>query len=150
MWNFLILCRVYDKAMAVRFTQDAFEQIKSHSLKERPREACGILTGPENSRQISVVVACANMDSNPRAAYTIDPTELLRVIDEIDLTPGVRLAGFYHSHPFSAASPSKVDRNRAAWDGFIYVIYSVPEDELKCYLWDDEAKSFQALDVIFE
>ncbi|GBE17738.1 cysO-cysteine peptidase [archaeon BMS3Abin16] len=136
--------------MAVTFTQDAFEQIKSHSLKERPIEACGILTGPENSRQISAVVTCANVDENPRAAYTIHPKELLQVIDEIDATQGIRLAGFYHSHPFSEASPSNVDRDRAAWDRFIYAIYSIPLDLLKCYLWDDEAKIFHILDVISE
>ena len=136
--------------MAVTFTQDAFEQIKSHSLKERPIEACGVLTGPEKSRQISAGVTCANMDENPRAAYTIDPKELLQVIDEIDATQGIRLAGFYHSHPFSEASPSNVDRDRAAWDRFIYAIYSIPLDLLKCYLWDDEENCFQTLDVILE
>lgn len=132
------------------FNSATLAAIKRHSLNVKPTEACGILAGTLNPNVVSKVVACENVDSNPHAAYTIDPTELLNALTELDISPDTRHIGFYHSHPFSSAAPSNIDVARATWDSFLYAIYSVRDDRLKCYIWCEEENRFKAVKVIFE
>jgi len=116
-------------------TLEALQKIRLHAIEEAPREACGILAG-RHKREISKVLKCENVDGNPYIAYTIAPSQLLAIIDEIESEGSeVELVGFYHTHPFSSAHPSLVDVERAAWEGFVYAIYSIPDHELACWRW---------------
>jgi proteasome lid subunit RPN8/RPN11 len=127
----------------VIFTNGVFELIKAHALKDKPKESCGILAGaPTEKTTVTDATPCTNVDSNPFAAYTIDPTELLRAIDEIEGKGELKHLGFYHSHPFSSPIPSMVDQKRATWDGFLYAIYSVEEDEIRCWRWIEDEGEF--------
>jgi proteasome lid subunit RPN8/RPN11 len=128
-------------SIMIVLTKLAFKMIQEHSLQESPREACGILAGTtvENPR-ITNVFCCSNVDENPNEAYTISPNELLKVIDEIEGGKnGLEFMGFYHSHPFSSPTPSSVDARQANWDGFVYLIFSVPKDKLRCWRWREKS-----------
>jgi proteasome lid subunit RPN8/RPN11 len=128
----------------IAMSEAVFKKIKGHSLQESPKEACGILSGntSENPR-ITRVFCCSNVDKNPYVAYTINPDELLKAIDEIEGDKkGPELMGFYHSHPFSSPNPSLVDMSRATWERFIYAIFSISEDRLKCWKWMGEPGGF--------
>jgi proteasome lid subunit RPN8/RPN11 len=119
------------------------KKIREHSQAESPKEACGVLAGTraENS-VVKRVVPCTNADINSSSAYTIHPTELLKVLDEIEFTEDIELVGFYHSHPFSSAHPSLIDEGRATWDDFLYMIFSVAENRLTAWTWDEEKNNF--------
>jgi proteasome lid subunit RPN8/RPN11 len=118
-------------------------KIRSHAIKEVPKEACGILAGIKNDGyRIFEAFSCRNVDSKPNSAYTIEPEELLRVLSKIEVLKGIELIGFYHSHPFTSPFPSETDRERAMWDGFIYLIYSLPQDRLKGWKWKGETEKF--------
>ena len=126
----------------VSFTKKAFESIKGHALHEAPKEACGVLAGAQ--KKVTEVFPCTNVDKNPYSAYTVDPQELLKIMDEIekDSSKSLEIIGFYHSHPFTGSRPSAVDISRAAWDEYLYAIYSIPEDMLRCWRWSEEQKRF--------
>jgi proteasome lid subunit RPN8/RPN11 len=129
--------------MAMSLTQGTLEKIKVHSVKERPKEACGILVGPPGGKtDVTDVISCTNVDENPYSAYTIHPEELLKAIDKIESDKGLKLLGFYHSHPFSSPHPSMVDQKRATWDRFIYAIYSVEKDKIHCWRWHEAEGEF--------
>jgi proteasome lid subunit RPN8/RPN11 len=125
-------------------TKAGLKNIREHALIEAPKEACGILAGPRNQK-ITEVFRCTNTDENPLTAYTIDPKELLETINEIERSPkNLKPLGFYHSHPFSSSSPSAIDVGRATWDGFFYLIYSIPKDEIKVWKWMEDQERFVA------
>ena len=129
------------------FDRVAMEVIKQHSNDEVPNEACGILAGKQlgNEKAVTDVVKCSNVDVSPKNAYTIDSAELLKTIIELESSQSIEHIGFYHSHPFSSPNPSMVDLNRATWDGFIYAIYSVPENRFLCFQWLEEKKVLKPL-----
>ncbi|RMF89337.1 MAG: M67 family peptidase [Methanobacteriota archaeon] len=129
------------------FTEKALRDIKNHGYREAPKEACGILAGAPGTKAVSRIFPCANVDDNPLSAYTIEPEELLRRITEIEDSHELELIGFYHSHPFSAPMPSTVDVERATWDGFCYAIYSLTEDEVRCWRWNEAEGRFTEEDV---
>ena len=88
-----------------------------HAEGEAPREACGILAGiAKRGKVVEKVYPCRNADPSPLAAYTIDPKELLAVLEEIEGS-GMELLGFYHSHSRGPEFPSGVDSARANWPG---------------------------------
>lgn len=129
-------------------SKPAYNMIVDHARSERPNEACGIMAGAKNERTITRVFRCINVDEHPGNAYTIDPTELLKVTREIETTKSdLELIGFYHSHPYSSPEPSSIDRERAAWGGFLYLIYSIPAKDLGCWRWMEKSKSFAIEEV---
>lgn len=131
------------------FTEDALIRIKEHALSEAPKEACGVLAGTtENRCTVTKTFSCTNVDKNPLSAYTIDPNELLKVINGIEENKnGLELLGFYHSHPYSRAGPSQIDVERATWNGFFYAIYSFSRDEVRCWKWKEDRKGFTEEEV---
>jgi proteasome lid subunit RPN8/RPN11 len=93
-----------------------------------PEEICGILVGSEEAGtgKVSRVVPTRNASDEGRARrYEIPPADLVheqRTASE----QGLRLLGFYHSHPDHPAVPSDHDLERA-WSGYVYVIVPVQD-----------------------
>ncbi|MFW6385455.1 MAG: desampylase [Halodesulfurarchaeum sp.] len=101
------------------------ESIVEHARRGTPEEVCGLLAG--RSGELDLITRnyeTANVAVEPRATYAIDPEEQYRLMTEIDET-GLDLIGFYHSHPASPAEPSPIDRDRATWEGYRYLIVSL-------------------------
>ncbi len=55
--------------------------------------------------------------------FSIDPLQQLKAEREAE-KQGMKLLGFYHSHPDHPARPSEYDREHA-WETFSYVIVSI-------------------------
>ncbi len=121
---------------------DAFKAIANHAKRVSPLEACGVLGGlmKEEPRVISTS-PCDNIDEKPHVSYTIESRELLKIIDEIE-RGGLEVVGFYHSHPLSSPVPSIIDMERATWDGFYYLIYSVQSEKARAWKWVEEGQKF--------
>jgi len=112
------------------------ERISSHSRESYPVEACGILIGTlaGDVRSVTEVWPAKNQLSS-ESSYEIDPETLFRAFSHAEQNK-VEAVGFYHSHPFSSANASEVDKARANYPGLSYVIYSIPRNEIESFYFD--------------
>ena len=59
----------------------------------------------------------------PRVRFTVSPQDYLAVEEQADAR-GMRLLGFWHSHPDHPARPSETDRSHA-WEGLLTIVITV-------------------------
>ncbi|MEE9593861.1 MAG: M67 family metallopeptidase [Candidatus Hydrothermarchaeales archaeon] len=133
----------------IAFNKRIRDELLAHATKESPHEACGVIAGTINgeAREVVRVYECTNADPYPDVGYEIEPTELLRVMEDAE-GKSLEILGFYHSHPMSLARPSMVDESKATWPGHSYVIVSPKSTEqITSWIWD-EGRGFVAEEVI--
>ena len=97
------------------------DQVMAHARREAPAEACGILLG-SSSRLVEAVPA-HNLSADPNR-FEIDPQDHFAAMREARRR-GLDVAGFYHSHPHSAATPSPTDVAEVTYGGILYLIVSL-------------------------
>lgn len=91
-----------------------------------PEEVCGILVGRETDGNGDVVrvVPTVNASERDRAhRYVIPPADLVHE-QRTSREQGMRILGFYHSHPDHPAVPSSHDLE-LAWREYVYLIVPV-------------------------
>jgi [CysO sulfur-carrier protein]-S-L-cysteine hydrolase len=123
-----------------------FKEMVEHGLREFPNEACGLVAGPAGTPE--KFYALTNLDASP-VSYRLDPTEQLRVFDEMD-EQGWELHGIFHTHTHSEAYPSETDRSLAFYPDARYLIMSLSDrehPELKAFRIVDGEVSAEALTV---
>ncbi|NLX23466.1 MAG: M67 family metallopeptidase [Phycisphaerae bacterium] len=108
------------------------EAIVDHARACLPAECCGILIGlpvgeqpptstADESLQVSEVHPVRNIASADQSNhYKIDPLDHLR-LQRTARERGLRILGFYHSHPQGPAEPSIEDMRRP-WAGYAYLV----------------------------
>jgi proteasome lid subunit RPN8/RPN11 len=100
-----------------------FDEIVAHCQGEYPNEACGLVAGKEG---IPVrVIPMRNADASP-GTYRLEPTEQLRVFEEIE-DEGQEMFAIFHSHTHSEAYPSPTDRRQAFYPEARYLILSLQD-----------------------
>lgn len=105
------------------------ERIIAQCRREAPLEACGVLAGTVQGagrdpvKEVVTVHPCRNELRSP-IEYRISPDEQIRVFSTID-EAGLRLVGFYHSHPHHSSRPSNLDEERAHYYGHSYLIVAL-------------------------
>lgn len=87
-------------------TPTVARELEWHARQDHPLEACGLLVGTGN--QIVDVIAVENAAEHKQQAFQIDQQALDTYLPIIR-GRGLRLLGFYHSHPNGAAIPSQHD-----------------------------------------
>jgi len=98
--------------------------IFAHAKEEYPNECCGLLIGRGN--EVSRVWRAVNVNRSP-TTYRVDPRELLRFFEELDVT-GEDMVGIYHSHTRSPAYPSVTDVSYArGYPRAAYLIISLAD-----------------------
>ncbi len=102
--------------------------IRAQLANSYPNEAGGFLLGegalpasPRISAAIPVENQFAIAEQHHR--YAMSPQDWLRYEDEAE-NRGLRLLGYYHSHPDSPAIPSEYDRAHAL-PNFVYLITTI-------------------------
>jgi proteasome lid subunit RPN8/RPN11 len=65
-------------------------------------------------------VSARNLAESP-TRFLLDPSDHIAAIRSARRR-GLRVVGFYHSHPKSAASPSETDRHEANYPDHLYLI----------------------------
>jgi proteasome lid subunit RPN8/RPN11 len=100
------------------------DAIRTHALRDRPRECCGILVGIGD--EIVEAVAAANVAADPLRRYEVSPADHFAQIKRCRAAGGegpraLRIVGVYHSHPHSAPVPSPTDLEQA-FEEYVYVI----------------------------
>ena len=102
----------------MRIHRRLIDSIVAHAIEGRPAECCGVLIG--NDEEIVEAVRSPNLSPDPNR-YELDPKvhiDARRSARERAL----RVVGFYHSHPHSAATPSSADLAEAAYPDAVYLI----------------------------
>ena len=122
--------------MTLEITAEHVERITSHSKESHPIEACGVLIGTFGGdvRTVTEIWPAKNRLSS-ESSYEIDPETLFRAFSHAEKN-NLEIVGFYHSHPFSSADASEIDRARANYPGLSYVIYSIPRNEILSFYFD--------------
>ncbi len=107
----------------VRLTRPVLEEIRREAARAYPHEGCGALIGPAPGN-VQETLALPNQDADsPRTRFAVSPRDYMAVESAADAR-GVRLLGFWHSHPDHPARPSATDR-RYAWEGLLTVVIAV-------------------------
>ena len=103
----------------LKISRTVLDAIRSHAASEPALEVCGLLFG--SAERIDGAEATANVAADPARRFEIDPIALFRAI-RAERQGGPKLAGYYHSHPGGAATPSPTDQAMAVPDGRAWLI----------------------------
>jgi len=107
----------------IQIPADIREAMVRHSFDCLPNEACGLLAGRDG--RVEHFYPMRNADQSP-STYRLDPTEQLRVFNEIE-EAGLDLGGIFHSHTRSEAYPSPTDLHQAFYPEARYVLVSLAD-----------------------
>jgi [CysO sulfur-carrier protein]-S-L-cysteine hydrolase len=106
----------------LRLPEDMATQMIEHAQAEYPKEACGMVLGPDGeARELHQLV---NVDDNPVMRYNVDPRELKRLTDYM-YEKEWDVVAIWHSHTGSPAFPSKTDVELAGYPQAAYVLVSL-------------------------
>jgi [CysO sulfur-carrier protein]-S-L-cysteine hydrolase len=101
---------------SVRLPVGIAETIVAHARAEQPNEACGVIVGSADAGSGGVPLRyepCRNEAASP-VRFRIHPDDLLRIALATEAA-GQDFWAFVHSHVRSAAVPSRMDIEAAAW-----------------------------------
>jgi desampylase len=105
-------------AMQVRMTSELHARLLAEAAGSPAHEVCGLLIGDD---RIDAIVPTANVATDTRRAFEIDPKPLFDAI-RTERAGGSKLFGAYHSHPEGPPHPSPRDHAQAAGDDRIWLI----------------------------
>ena len=129
----------------IEMGRDIIGALKSHAVREAPREACGVLAGRKD--MVERMVECRNASKYPETTYEIAPTDLLKTLEDIE-SWSMEVLGFYHSHPMGLDEPSIIDEGRATWPGYSYVIVSISgKSSISSWRWGKAENKFEKEEV---
>lgn len=93
--------------------------IVAHAVAQYPNEACGLLA-LDGDGCVRRAYCLTNVDASP-VAFTVDPDEHFASLTDAE-GMGWSLSGSFHSHPRTAAVPSRTDVTRALEPEWVYVL----------------------------
>jgi proteasome lid subunit RPN8/RPN11 len=132
----------------VRLAAEAAEAIRREAARAYPAEGCGALLGAAHAA-VSEILPLANTEAeSPRTRFAVSPLEYMAVEERADAR-GLKLLGFWHSHPDHPARPSPTDR-AYAWPGLLTLVIGVERgDPGEMTAWDvpGEEEAFRQLDL---
>jgi len=111
--------------------QIAYDELLEHCRSEQPYEACGIVSGVNNT-VISVWKLKNEIKSEKR--YFVSKETVQQIFNEIS-SKGENVLGIYHSHPKTSPVPSKFDLMNHPYQHVKMIIISLKKKEpvIKCY-----------------
>jgi proteasome lid subunit RPN8/RPN11 len=130
----------------VRVVQSVVDAVIAHALECRPAECCGVLLGKDDD--IVEAVRSQNLSDNPNR-YELDPQVHIHARQRARAS-GLRVAGFYHSHPHSEASPSATDLAEASYDDVVWLIVGLHGEAPEVRLFVIQQGAFRELPLTVE
>ncbi|MGD0073433.1 MAG: M67 family metallopeptidase [Candidatus Binataceae bacterium] len=145
----------------IRIRRENFAAIIAQAEREFPDECCGLVIGDGPAEQVRPIrnvqnqkhtADPVNYPRNARDAFTMDPKQVLAVLEESDRS-GLPLKIVYHSHPDHDAYFSAVDRTRACsldpaepdFPDVAHLVLSVKAGDFvraAAFIWDSIRKDF--------
>ena len=123
--------------MEIELTRAVHAQLLEDAALRAPDEACGLLLGREGIEELR---PCANVHSAPSSHFEIEPQALIDAY-RAARQGGLKVIGYYHSHPQGRAEPSATDRAMASSDGRVWAI--VARETVT--FWRDGVQGFEPL-----
>lgn len=130
----------------MRIRRSVLEAIVEHARAEAPLECCGLLLG--SADLIEESRAAENLQRSP-VRFVVDPAAHFAAIREARRTHRTVL-GAYHSHPQTAAVPSRIDLAEWHDPALLQVIVSLADDEPVLRAWRLEQGSAVAAPLTVE
>lgn len=148
-----------DGQLAVRLTEEVWNEISKHAQDTFPEECCGVILTAGETEQVHRLKNIQNKlhaldpQTYPRTAviaYAMDPLELDQVIHEGE-SKGLRLKAIYHSHPDHDAYFSDEDKAFASPFGeptypesaqVVISIYNRAVKIIRAFAWSEENHDF--------
>jgi proteasome lid subunit RPN8/RPN11 len=129
---------------SIKLPQRVVAGLRRHAVAALPAECCGALVGLSAPSQLEVRAAIPVVNEE-RAVdrYSIDARVVLH-LERQAAAAGVRLLGFYHSHPEGPAAPSQVDVELAC-PGYLYLIIQPQHGTLRGWRLRDDRLGFTEL-----
>jgi len=119
-------------ATKILLSDQAGAQIRAHGAETYPQECCGALLGHdgETGREVTALLPLVNRnEDSPRNRFSVTAEDVL-VAEQAARKKGLKVLGWYHSHPDHPARPSEYDREYA-WPWYSYIIVSVKKGAAK-------------------
>jgi proteasome lid subunit RPN8/RPN11 len=112
---------------SIHLAAKALAAIRAEAARAYPHEGCGALLGPSEHEVRESLPLPNDEEGSPRTRFRVSPRDYIAV-EETAEARGLRLVGFWHSHPDHPARPSPTDR-RYAWVGLLTVVVRVEKGE---------------------
>lgn len=112
-----------------KIKKEVIDFIREDGFKEKPIEACGYLAG--NNDIITQAIKMRNVDNSPDH-FSFEVKEQFDVVKKVR-NSGMQIIGIYHTHPETPARMSEEDIRLANDTNIIYLIYSLKNDDFKCF-----------------
>jgi proteasome lid subunit RPN8/RPN11 len=141
----------------ITFASGVREAMARHLISVFPNEGCGILYcgSAADPLQIMEAIPVRNVAKDADRNYELDPLEYLSL--EKKVAGGLRIAGFYHGHPNSAAKPSHRDLEAAMGlfevtrEVYVYAIQRVTAgqaQEMTAWCLNERRNGFTELEIV--
>jgi S-sulfo-L-cysteine synthase (O-acetyl-L-serine-dependent) len=118
-----------DAPRHLRIEAAQLQAIRRHGARTFPDECCGALLGPKQG-EVTEGFPLDNMfPDSQRRRFLVGPKEYM-LAEKRATETGLKLLGFYHSHPDHPAEPSQFDLDHA-WPNMSYLIVSVRQGHPK-------------------
>lgn len=131
----------------LRLDRDLLAAIREHAQAVYPEEACGGLLGQVGKAGTLALVESVPLANTRQAErwrrYLIGPDDVLALERRAE-TAGLKVVGYYHSHPDAPTRPSAFDREHA-WPRYVYLIVRVDDGrarEVRAWQLSDDRENF--------
>ena len=122
----------------IELTREVLDGLLDEARRALPCEACGLLLG--RGQAIDRILPTRNVHPSPQTHFEIDPQALVDA-HRAEREGGLRVIGYYHSHPRGTAEPSATDRAQSSGDGRVWAIAGAGDVKF----WRDDETGFVEL-----
>jgi proteasome lid subunit RPN8/RPN11 len=125
---------LFEHGPLLKVAAEVLEAVTAHARRATPSECCGVLVG--TTTMIVEAVAANNLADTP-TRFLIDPRDHIATMRDARRR-GLRVVGFYHSHPKSPAVPSETDRREANYPDHFYLIVGLASQQadIRVFMFD--------------
>jgi proteasome lid subunit RPN8/RPN11 len=128
-----------------RLRAGVIDAIVAHARAASPSECCGLLLG--TGSVVEEARPARNVSDCPTIRFVIDPRDHFDALRE-GRRHGLKVVGFYHSHPHSPAEPSETDLAEAAYPDHLCLIVSLASDPPDLRLFRLHEGCFHGVDLV--
>ncbi len=131
-----------DDEPTLHLSADVHIAMLAYALAEMPNECCGILGG--NGLNAVSIYPLRNVAEDPQRRYDAHPMDLFSVHRDLRAA-GQQVVAIYHSHPRSAAMPSRTDLSRNYYGDIPHIIISCLGTKPELRVWRLDTESYEEL-----
>jgi desampylase len=134
--------------MGLKLSRQQRQLLLDWATEAGDTECCGLLLGENDV--VERLELTNNVADNPETNFEIDPSALI-LAEKGARQGGIKILGYFHSHPSGNAQPSKTDERMAAADGRRWLI--IAGGKILCWRSNREAPresvSFDQEDIVW-